>query len=85
MSRIPYVLDEYDTQTNELRNKLREFQQEIVEKHKHRDPNLYFKNGKELFPEQYQEFTIDMIHPTDLGFYFMAENLIPVIKEILQL
>ncbi len=85
LSRIPYVLDDYDAKTKELRTSLREFQREIVEKQKSADHNLYFMNGKDLFPEQYQEFTVDVIHPTDLGFYFMAENLIPVIKEILQL
>ena len=29
------------------------------------------------------EYTVDFIHPTDLGFFKMAEGLYPVIKEII--
>lgn len=85
LSRIPYVLDEFDFATKELRTRLREFQQEFVTRNKFVDHNLYFMNGRDLFPEQYEEFTVDVIHPTDLGFYYMANNLTPVIKNILQI
>ena len=48
------------------------------------DRNVYFVNGADFFPFDSNEFTVDNVHPTDLGFYFMAEGLYPLIKEILE-
>ena len=44
--------------------------------------NLYYYNADEILGDDY-EGTIDGTHPNDLGFYRIAQNLIPVIKEII--
>ena len=46
------------------------------------DENVYFIDGKELMFIPGIEGTVDSTHPTDLGFYSMAQRIIPVIKEI---
>ena len=46
------------------------------------DKNVYYVNPLDTFPIVPEECTVDRIHPTDLGFYFMAKALEPTLKEI---
>ena len=46
------------------------------------DKNVYYVNPLDTFPITPEEATVDRIHPTDLGFYFMAKALEPTLKEI---
>ena len=50
------------------------------------DENVYLINGKEFFGGDL-DFTVDGVHPTDLGFYLMAkritEELRPIVAKIL--
>ena len=48
------------------------------------DKNVYFVDPTEFFPFDSDEHTVDSAHPTDLGFYFMAKGLYPLLKEILE-
>lgn len=48
------------------------------------DKNVYYIPGNSFFDAVGNEFTCDHCHPTDLGFYFMAEKITPVIREILE-
>lgn len=43
--------------------------------------NLHFIDGKMLCGEDFEETTVDTSHPTDLGFYFMAKSLYPILKD----
>lgn len=47
------------------------------------DQNLYFINGQNLLGENAAECTVDGVHPTDLGFMRMAENLEPKLSSLL--
>ena len=47
------------------------------------DKNVYLINGLEFFGEAAKEFTVDKTHPTDLGFYLMAQRIFKVIKPLL--
>lgn len=48
------------------------------------DNNVYFIDGTKIFPLEIEgNCTIDNCHPNDLGFYFMAKAIAPVLKEIL--
>ena len=47
------------------------------------DQKIYFYDGSKLWDDDFDEYTVDMVHPTDLGFYMMAKNLLPIIKAIL--
>ena len=46
------------------------------------DKNVYYVNPLDFFPIVPEEGTVDRIHPTDLGFYFMAKALQPTLEEI---
>lgn len=45
--------------------------------------DIYFQDGAELLGEDFEVCTVDGIHPTDLGFYRIAEVLLPVVENIL--
>ena len=51
------------------------------------DENVYFIDGNEFFGND-NDFTIDGVHPTDLGFYLMAkrigEELRPLVEKIVK-
>lgn len=47
------------------------------------DRNVYLVTGAELMGESVEAATVDNCHPNDLGFYFMAEKLAPIIRSIL--
>ena len=47
------------------------------------DENVYFLDGSTLIPEDINnEAKVDGTHPTDLGFYFMAQGIGKVLKDI---
>ena len=49
------------------------------------DKNVYYIDGKDLMALAENEGTVDDCHPNDLGFWFMAEALLPVIKDVLKI
>ncbi len=48
------------------------------------DGNVYFLDPTESMPFDGDEGTVEGCHPTDLGFYFMAKSLYPILKSILK-
>ena len=49
------------------------------------DQNVYFVDGKEMLGEDERHAcTIDLIHPTDLGFMRMAKYILPTLKKALE-
>ena len=70
---------DYDHE-DELRRKVTERTYEIALAEG--DKNVYYVNPLEVIPFMPEEGTVDRIHPTDLGFYFMAKALEPTLKEI---
>ena len=47
------------------------------------DKNIYFLDGGTLLGDDYADCTVDGIHPTDMGFFRMADNMEPVLRDIL--
>ena len=48
------------------------------------DENVYFVDGKEFFVGKYADMcTVDGVHPTDLGFSFMADHIGAALEKIL--
>ncbi len=47
------------------------------------DENVYLVCGSDLFDGLAADFTVDGVHPTDLGFYYMAQGLCPVLERAL--
>lgn len=49
------------------------------------DKNVYFIDGSEFFPESERgNCTVDGVHPTDLGFYYMAKRINEVVAPLLK-
>lgn len=50
------------------------------------DNNIYFVDGANMFGAEYPgDCLVDGSHPNDLGFHYMAQAVIPVLKEALHL
>lgn len=48
------------------------------------DKNVYFIDGRTLMNDEIKgNGTVDGCHPTDLGFFSMAQRMIPIMKDIL--
>ena len=46
------------------------------------DKNVYFLSGKNLIPKSaYEDCFVDITHPNDLGFYFIANTIYKFIKK----
>lgn len=61
--------------------KVRDVAIESFEKAKKNGDNVYFIDGLTLLENP--ESTVDATHPTDLGFFEMAEKIYPILKTIL--
>ena len=48
------------------------------------DKNVWFVPTPKSLEPIGNEGTVDGVHPNDLGFFFMAQGLYPVLKEILE-
>lgn len=60
------------------------FQQETVAALRAQgDQHLHFHDGSTLLGDDFEECTVDGVHPTDLGFWRMAKGLEPVFRGLL--
>ena len=48
------------------------------------DKNVYFIDGSSFFDGLSNDFTVDGVHPTDLGFFYMAKGVAKVLEKILK-
>ena len=64
---------------------LRDFQKDLVKARRAAgDGHIHFLDGSTILGEDYDECTVDGVHPNDLGSLRIANSLQPVIEEILQ-
>jgi lysophospholipase L1-like esterase len=63
---------------------LRDFQRALVNSRKNEgDEHIYFLDGSGVLGDDYDECTVDGVHPNDLGSMRIAEGLYPVLATIL--
>lgn len=85
ISRIKYLFDDLNPTLGARREEIRLFQEEMVNKFKRLgDEYIYYVDGRKILGENYHEFTIDTVHPNDLGFMKMADYLEIEFKNILK-
>ena len=85
ISRIKYLFDDLNPNTlGKRREEIRLFQENLVKKLRESDKHIYYINGLYLLGEKYDEYTIDSVHPNDLGFYVLASNLKIELEKILK-
>jgi lysophospholipase L1-like esterase len=84
MSKIRYAYNiEGSTQYEEWMQ-LRDFQRDLVDKRRNAgDKNIHFLDGSGILGEDYDECTVDGVHPNDLGSKLIADALQPAIAKIL--
>jgi len=85
VSRIAFAWDAYDEGALRDRIRRRDFQRETVEDLRSKgDRQIFFHDGSEMLGADFDECTVDGVHPTDLGFIRMATALEPVVESILR-
>ena len=82
VSRVKYLFDELDQDKGIRREEIRQFQVKLVERLSKTDSHIYYVDGRKLFGEDYDEYTVDSIHPNDYGFMVLANNLLKELKLI---
>jgi lysophospholipase L1-like esterase len=86
VSKIRYAKELVNPNMTKSRRSNLEFMKSLVDRlTKAGDKNIYFMNGEDLLGENWDECTVDGVHPTDLGFMQMATALSPVISKILNI
>lgn len=85
LSRIQFANDrfypEYRAQSDQRRAILRK---NVEACRAAGDELVHFFDGSTLLGEDYEQCTVDGVHPTDLGFLRMADGLTPVVERILK-
>jgi GDSL-like Lipase/Acylhydrolase family/N-terminus of Esterase_SGNH_hydro-type len=82
VSKVAYAREVFDKECKDYREDCKKIEIENVERCQAAgDKNIYFIDGEFFQGEDFWECTVDGVHPTDLGFYRMAENLLPEIEK----
>lgn len=85
VSKYPYAGEVVSTSLRGERLERLLFQRELVEELKSfGDKHIHFYDGTALLGKYKDEATVDGVHPTDVGFIAIAENLEPAIRDILE-
>lgn len=85
VSAIRYARDGFDPANRAQRLARLRFQRSLVERlRKAGDRQVFFVNGSGLLGTDYDECTVDGVHPTDLGFLRIADALEPAIRRVLR-
>ncbi len=56
---------------------------EVDRRYRDGDRNIYFMDGSKLLGNDFDECTVDGVHPTDLGFYRIAEGLQDTVRGLI--
>lgn len=85
VSKIRYAKELFNEQMLATRLEMKRVEQETVERRRGMgDRNIHFFDGSVLLDANFEECTVDGVHPTDLGFMRMADGLTPVLSNLLQ-
>lgn len=81
-SRIPFAFDLYDKKRVDLNNMYRRWLKKLVKNYQADGKSFYYLDLKNVFGKDFTEFTVDGIHPTDLGAYKIYESYRNLIKKV---
>lgn len=85
VSKVAYAREVFDKELKNAREMCKKIERENVERCQAAgDKNIYFIDAEFFQGEDFWECTVDGVHPTDMGFYRMAENLLPEIEKRLR-
>ena len=85
VSHVRFARESFDPNARDARRERRDFQNKTIEDLRVAgDENVHFLDGSTFLGEDFDECTVDGVHPTDLGFLRMADAMAPVIRGILE-
>ena len=85
MSKIRYAAARENSARYRVWLHLRDFQRDHVKDRRLAgDQHIYFMDGSTILGEDYDECTVDGVHPNDLGSMKIADAIRPVIENILR-
>ena len=85
ISRVPTANELYNSAAMEKRlGKAKVQRDTVTQLQSQGDTNISYLDGEKLIGDDYLESTVDGSHPTDLGFWLMANALEPVIRKLVQ-
>lgn len=82
-SRIDYASDYKDKDLINMKNDLKAFAKNLVEELSKTDKNIHFVDGSDVFGPDFYEYTVDGVHPNDLGAMKLADFYYDEIKKYL--
>ncbi len=82
---LPYIMITHPSEgINEPVNRRKIIMESYLKALDKGDKNVYYIDGDSLFAGyDFDSCTVDGCHPNDLGFYRMAQGILPIMKEIL--
>ncbi len=84
VSRVRWAQDLISLAQAQDREHKRQFQERTVgERRSAGDANIHFLDGGGFLGEDFDECTVDGVHPTDLGFWRIAAGIEPALRDIL--
>jgi lysophospholipase L1-like esterase len=84
VSRTTFALDHYDENRIHLRSFYQDWLRKQVRRWRKEGQNIHFINGSVFFPKQDADYTVDGVHPSDLGAFVMAKAYYKQIKKVLK-
>lgn len=81
MSRPVYLTDPADYQKERIDIIKATYDKAVADG----DTNVYFISGDDFFNDDYPDlYTVDSVHPNDLGMYYIAKTVYPLLKQVLE-
>jgi lysophospholipase L1-like esterase len=85
VSRIKFAMDLYDKKRDKLRIYYNKYLRTLVEQYQSQGEEVYFLDGSKFFKGNFTEYTVDGIHPNDLGSVEIAKAYYKEIKKVLKI
>lgn len=82
VSRIPFAMDLFDEARKNLKRKYHSYLKKIVKEQQEQGYAITYLDGTKFFQGDFTEYTVDGIHPTDLGSMAIAKAYLKAINKV---
>lgn len=82
LSRMPFSLDLYDPDRVNLNKFYKGFMRSVAKKYAKKGYDVRFYDQSRVFGKDFSEYTVDGVHPTDLGMVKIADFYEKILKKI---